>query len=52
MTECTPFYKSLGDAKIARRHLDAAVEMGMLSVDRSRRKTEYIYRRKRKSEEI
>jgi len=46
-TECSPFHKSLGDAKIARRHLDAQVEMGMLSVDTSRRKTEYIYRRKR-----
>lgn len=51
-TECTPFHRSLGDTKIARRHLDAAVEMGMLSVDRSRGKTEYIYRRKKESEGI
>lgn len=47
MTECSPFHKSLSDAKIARRHLDAEVEMGMLDIDTSRGKTEYIYRRKR-----
>lgn len=46
-TECSFYHKSLADPKIARRHLDAQVKLGMLDVDTSKGKTEYIYRRKR-----
>jgi hypothetical protein len=46
ITECPPFHKSLADPKIARRHLDAQVELGILDVDESKGKREYIYRRK------
>lgn len=45
LTECSSFHRSLADAKIARRHLDAQVEMGRLSKDTSNRKREYIFHR-------
>jgi len=43
--ECPPYHKSLGDPKIAKRHLDVQVERGLLGIDISRGKKEYIYRR-------
>lgn len=47
--ECDSFNPSLRDPKIAKRHLDAQVRMGVLDVDVSRGKTEYIYRKNYRS---
>jgi hypothetical protein len=43
--ECSGYNKSLVDSKIARRHLDYLASTGMLGVDYSMGKTEYIYQR-------
>jgi len=46
--ECPYYHKSLADPKIAKRHLDAEVELGLLDIDSSRGKVEYVYRRGQK----